>query len=131
MIETYTSSKKNDWLKCLKTYHRLYRTQSKEKQSIKRLQSNYGSELQSHSINDWLQREGITFKPSASYSQEQNSVSERMERTIMDMTRAMILESNIDNDLWPEFVFVMTYIKNNRPTQALENIGPHKTNFYK
>lgn len=66
---------------------------------IKSLRSDYGSELQSHKADDWMQREGIIFEPSAPYSQEQNGVSEQMERTIMDMTRATILEGNIDDEL--------------------------------
>lgn len=52
------------------------------------------------------------FEPSAPYSQEQNGVFEKIGRTIMDMTRATILEGNIDNNLWPELVLAMTYIKN-------------------
>ncbi len=130
MTETYTGSKKSDWLKCLKTYHSLCRTRSKEEHPIERLRSDYGSELQSHNADDWLQIEGITFEPSAPYSQEQNGVSERMGRTIMDMTRATILEGNIDDDLWPELVLAMTYIKNSRPTRALENISPHEAHFH-
>ena len=45
----------------------------------------------------------------------------------MDMTRAIILEGNIDNELWPELVLAMTYIKNSRLTKALQNLSPHKT----
>ncbi len=131
MTKIYTGSRKSDWLKCLKTYHSLYRTRSKEEHLIERLRSDYGSELQSHNADNWLQREGITFKPSAPYSQGQNDVSERMGRTIMDMTRVTILEGNIDNDLWSELVLAMTYIKNSRPIRALKNISPHKAHFHK
>lgn len=44
----------------------------------------------------------------------------------MDMTRATILEGNIDDDLWPELVLAMTYVKKNRPTRALQNLSPHE-----
>lgn len=74
-----------------------------------------------------MQKEGITFEPSAPYSQEQNGVSERAGRTIMDLTRATILEGNIDDDLWLELVLAMTYVKNNRPTRALQNnLSPYE-----
>lgn len=99
MTETYIGTKKSDWLKCLKIHHSLCRTKSKDEHLIKRLRSNYGSELQSHKANEWMQKEGITFEPSVPYSQEQNGVSERAGRTIMDMTKATILEGNINNDL--------------------------------
>lgn len=46
------------------------------------------------------------------------------------MTRATILESNIDDELWPELVFAMTYIKNSRPTRALQNLSPHEVHFH-
>lgn len=78
-----------------------------------------------------MQRERITFEPSAPYSQKQNGVSERMGRAIMDMTRATILEGNIDDELWPKLVLAMIYNKNNRPTRALaHNISPHKAHFH-
>lgn len=45
----------------------------------------------------------------------------------MDMTRATILEGNIDDELWPEIILAMTYIKNNRPTKALPSkTTPHE-----
>ncbi len=45
----------------------------------------------------------------------------------MDMTRGTILEGNIDDDLSPELVLAMTYVKTNRPTRALQsNISPHE-----
>lgn len=113
MTETYMGTKKSNWLRCLKTYYSLCRTRSKEKHLIKCLRSDYRSELQSYKADDWMQKEDITFEPSASYSQEQNRVSKQMGKTIMDMTRATILESNINNELWPELVLAMTYIKNN------------------
>lgn len=131
LTKTYIGAKKSDWLKCLKTYHSLCRTRSKEEHPIERLQSDYGSELQSHKADEWIQKEGITFEPSAPYSQEQNGVSERMGRTIMDITRAKILEGNIDDDLWPELIINTTYIKNCRPTRALNNLSPHKAHFHK
>ena len=66
-----------------------------------------------------MQKEGIICEPFPLYCQEQNGVSERSERIIMDITRATILEGNIDDDLWPELVFAMAHVKNNRPRRAI------------
>lgn len=44
----------------------------------------------------------------------------------MDMTRATILEGNVDNDLWPELVLAITYVKNSWPTKALQNLSSYK-----
>lgn len=77
-----------------------------------------------------MAKEGIVFELSAPYSQEQNGASERAGRTIMDMTRATILEGNIDDDLlWPEVILAMTQVKNVRPTEALGGNSPHKAHF--
>ena len=46
------------------------------------------------------------------------------------MTRATILMENINDELWPELVLAITYIKNNRPTRALaNNISPYEAHF--
>ncbi len=53
-----------------------------------------------------------------------------MGKTFIDMTKATILEENIEDELWPELVLAMTYIKNSRPTRALANdLSPHKAHF--
>lgn len=90
---------------------------------IERLRLDYESELQSHKTDKRMQREDITFEPSALYFQEQNRVSEKTGRTIMDMTRATILEGNINDDLWPNFILTMTYIKNNQPTRVFQDLS--------
>lgn len=60
-----------------------------------------------------MQKEEITFEFSALYSQEQNCFSKQNKKTIIDMTRAIILEENINNDLWLKLRLARTYIKNN------------------
>ena len=45
----------------------------------------------------------------------------------MDMTRATILEEDIDDKLWPEIILAMTDIKNNCPTRVFpSNTTPNK-----
>lgn len=60
-----------------------------------------------------MQKKDIIFEPSAPYSQEQNGVSKQTGKIIMDMTRATIFKGKIDDELWPELVLAMTYIKHN------------------
>ena len=77
-----------------------------------------------------MQKKRIIFKPFALYSQEQNNVSERTGRTIIDMTKATILEKNIDDDLWPELILAIMYVKNNWPTRAIQNLSSYKVYIY-
>lgn len=129
--EIYTGSKKSNWFKYLKAFHNLWKTRSKEEHPVKRLRSDNGSEQQSKGVDEWLRKEGITFEPSAPYSQEQNGVSKRVGRNIMDMTRATILEGNLNDELWPEIILAMTYVKNVRPTRALQGNNPYQVQHQK
>lgn len=120
ITETYTAKQKSEWLKCLKAFYNLARTRTKLDRPTERLRSDYGFELQSLKVDKWLINRGIIFEPSAPYSQEENGVSERSGRTIIEMVRATILEGDMDDTLWPEVVLAMTHVKNLRPTRALE-----------
>lgn len=66
-----------------------------------------------------MQKEGIIFKSSVPYSQDQNNVSKQTRRTIIGMTRATIFEENINDNLWPELVLAITYVKNNWSMRAV------------
>lgn len=46
-----------------------------------------------------MQKQEITFKLSVLYFPEQNGVSKRTGKIIMDMTRETIFEKNINNNL--------------------------------
>lgn len=49
----------------------------------------------------------------------------------MDITRATILEANIDDDLSLKLIFAMTYLKNNCFMKALQNnLSLYKTYTY-
>ena len=47
------------------------------------------------------------------------------------MIKATILERSIDDDLQPELILVMTYIKNSCPIRALKNLIPYKGHLHK
>ena len=108
ITETYTGRRNSEGLQSLKAFYNLVRTCTSLDRLIERLQSYYGSELQSRKVDKWLTKQGITFEPCALYSQEENGVSENTGRTIMDMVRASILEGGIDDILWPGIVLAMT-----------------------
>lgn len=124
--ETCTGTKKSDWLQCLQTLHNLAKTRTKSLRPKEKIQSDYGSELHSTKVDQWLAQERIIFEPSAPYSLEQNGASECVGRTLMDSARVSIIEGGIDDIFWPEFILKMTYIKNIRPTTALNGPGPYQ-----
>ncbi len=54
ITETYTGKRKSEWLKSLKAFYNLVRTRTGLEQPIERLRSDYGSELQSRKVDEWL-----------------------------------------------------------------------------
>lgn len=47
------------------------------------------------------------------------------------MTRAIIYEENIEDNLWLELIFTMTFIKNNWSTRTLQNLSRYKASTHK
>src|SRR5205085_11787596 len=73
-----------------------------------------------------LKEEGITYEPSAPYAQNQNGVSERMNRTIMEKARSLFLEAGLPERFWAEAVHTATYLHNRSPTKSLEGKMPYE-----
>jgi hypothetical protein len=69
---------------------------------------------------------GISYEPSAPYTQNQNGVSERMIRTITEKTRSLLSDSGISEGFWEEAASTAVYLRNRSPTSALtNNITPY------
>ena len=74
----------------------------------------------------FLAQEGITREVSAPYSQQQNGISERCDRTVLDPARSRLKHAGMPNKLWAEAVATAVYIKNRLPTRALPNSTPYE-----
>lgn len=72
----------------------------------------------------WLEQKGIELATSAPYSPQQNGVSERMNRTLLDLARAMRFEKKLPETLWGEAVLHAAWIRNRCPTTALDGNTP-------
>lgn len=47
------------------------------------------------------------------------------------MTKVILLEKNINNNLWPELILAIIYVENNWPIRAVQNLSLHKAYTYK
>ena len=59
--------------------------------------------------------EGIMYELLAPYIQNQNGVSERMNRTIMEKARSILLEAGLPESFWAEAVNTAMYLHNRSP----------------
>ncbi|XP_037497305.1 uncharacterized protein LOC119371382 [Jatropha curcas] len=70
---------------------------------------------------------GLVHQTTCPHTPEQNGVAERKNRTLLEMTRALLIESWVPKSFWPEAVATATYILNRLPTKILDLQIPLQT----
>ncbi|CAL8998661.1 unnamed protein product [Prunus brigantina] len=91
---------------------------------IKRLRSDRGGEYTSLEFLKFCEDVGLERQLTVAYSPQQNGVAERKNRTILEMSKAMMNEKKLPYMFWGEAVNTAVYIQNRCPTKALENTTP-------
>jgi len=95
--------------------------------AIKRFRCDNGkAEYDNATFQSLLRESGISYEPAAPYTQNQNGVSERMNRTIMEKARSMLLEARLPESFWAEAVNTAVYLHNRSPTRSLEGVTPYE-----
>ncbi|GAU26636.1 hypothetical protein TSUD_102440 [Trifolium subterraneum] len=62
----------------------------------------------------------------ATYTPQQNGVSERKNRTLLNMVRSMLAGKNVPKRFWPEAVVWATYVINRSPTLSVKDMTPEE-----
>jgi hypothetical protein len=89
---------------------------TKVKQYVTYLKNGGMTNRKSSELITWCKNEGIELQTTAPYSPEQNGVSERLNCTLAELARAMLIAKNLPESLWAEVVAHATYIQNHTPT---------------
>ncbi len=55
---------------------------------------------------------------------EQNGVAERLNRTLVESARSMLLDANLSKSYWAEAISTAVYIRNRCPTKAVLRMTP-------
>jgi hypothetical protein len=92
----------------------------------KRLRSDNGTEYLNKNLISWCNQKGIVIEPTAPYSPSQNGVAERYNRTLIEISRAMLIARDLPKYLWAEAVEHATYLRNKAHTHALINCTPEE-----
>lgn len=81
----------------------------------------------SNYFQTFLQATGIISQRSCPSTPQQNGVAERKNRHLLDMVRALLIESSIPSHFWCEALFTAAYLINQLPSPTLNNVSPfHK-----
>ena len=93
---------------------------------LKTLRTNNGGEYTSTEFQNYLKGSGIRHELTIPKTPEQNGAAERLNRTLVETTRSMLLDAKLPQAFWAEAVSTAAYLRNRSPTSALENMTPHQ-----
>ena len=85
-----------------------------------------GTEFVNNALMSWCEAHGIDVQRTAPYSPSQNGVAERMNRTLVELARAMLAAAQLPEFLWEPAVEHAAYIRNRSFTTSLQGITPYQ-----
>ena len=94
------------------------------KTKILRLRTDNGGEYVNQDLKLHLNTNGIIHELTPPYAHESNGVAERLNRTILEMVRAML--GSLNKRLWAQAVHTAIYIKNRLPHSAVKDQTPYE-----
>lgn len=127
LVVTYLLHSKSEVVDKLKEYVAMATSHFDSKMS--RLRSDRGGEFTSNEVKAYCKSKGIVMELNPPYNPELNGVAERLNRTLLDKARSMLIESGLPDSLWDEAVMAATYLTNRSPTAALKNKTPFQAWF--
>ena len=98
---------------------------------IQLLRTDRGGEYLSNEFKEFCATNGIHRELTQSHTPQQNGVSERRNRTIMERARSISHDCKLPIELWTEAVATATYLINKSPTRANHGVPPDARYFNK
>lgn len=86
---------------------------------IKFLRTDNGLEFCNQQMDKLCRDSGIKRHKTCSYTPQQNGVSERMNMSIMDKVRSMLVETGLDGSYWAEAASTAVYLINRSPNSSI------------
>lgn len=115
---------KSEALEATKEIISLFKKQIRKK--VKCIQSDNGTEFVNDKFNEMLKERGIKRRLTVPHNPEQNGISERKNRTLMDTARCLLIESDLPPSFWAEAINAAAYIRNRCPSRTLNGRTPHE-----
>jgi hypothetical protein len=79
---------------------------------VKALRSDNGGEYCNSRLEEYLRSKGIVHQTTAPHTPQQNGKAERLNRTLMERTRALLSQAGLPASLWAEAVVTVNYVRN-------------------
>lgn len=118
---------KKVWIYFLKTKEEVFccfaewklMVENQTEKRVKCLRSDNRLEFCNQKMDNLCEESGIKRHKTCPYTPKQNDISLRMNRTIMDKVRAMLMETGLDESFWAEASSTSVYIINRSPNSFI------------
>ncbi|CAO2841169.1 unnamed protein product [Amaranthus hypochondriacus] len=106
-------------------FHTMIRTQFQKQ--IRILRSDNGKEYVNHKMDKFMSHHGLIHQTTCPNTPQQNGIAERKNRTLLNIARAIMIESSVPTSFWPEAIATANYVTNRLPTKSLSHKTPLET----
>lgn len=118
MAFVYFIKSKDEVFNCFKSFKSMTENQTNHK--IKTLRSDNGGEYCSKEFKLFLEKSGIVHQKSNPYTPEQNGISERLNRTIVEKAKCLLYDTDLKKSFWAEAVNTAVYLRNRSLVAGLQ-----------
>lgn len=119
-VFVYCLHNKGQVFQCFMNFKTLAENQTDAK--IKKFRSDNGTEFDNGKFKSFFEKCGIEYQRSAPYSPQQNGLAERMNRTLLDRVRCMLIDSGLSRAFWAEAINYAARIVNSVPCKGTNKI---------
>ena len=88
------------------------------------MRSDNGTEYVNLRMMNFMKSNGILHQTSVPFNPEQNGMAERMNRTIVEKARCLLIDSCLGKRFWAEAVNTAVYLINRTPCKGLKELVP-------
>lgn len=101
-------------------------TERERNEKVFTIRCDNGGEYTSKDFRQWCIKKGIKLDLTIPYTPQLNGKSERLNRTLLEKTRALLFDSEFGKQMWGEAMYCATYIINRLPSESLKNKTPYE-----
>lgn len=124
MVFVYFLKAKSETFKYFKEFKSMAENQKGRK--IKVLRTDNGLEFCSNEFEHFLKDAGIVHQKTNVYTPQQNGLSERMNRSLVEKARCLIFDAGLHKKFWAEAINTSVYLRNRSVVTGLNNLTPYE-----
>lgn len=125
--EVAVIKRKDEVFEKLTTY--VQKSELQQEKQLKALQTDNGGEYKNDVVRNYLNNKGVIHRLTVPRTPQQNGRAERLNQTLLNVIRCLLLHSGLPNGFWAEALFAANYIRNRCPSTAIDMQVPYELWF--